>query len=371
MAFGLFKKKKKEKDVKNTKDKYLNLTVKEVIKETDKAVSVVFDTNAEKMPYEAGQFVTLIETINGQKIRRAYSLCTSPFVDEFPAVTVKRVAGGAMSNHVNDTLLAGAQVEVMEPMGQFTTDYKSDRKRHLVLFAGGSGITPLMAITKSVLFEEPQSIVSLVYANESESEIIFAESLKELKDQYSDRLIVVHVLNNPPENWDGHSGWMSVDKVKTIIEELPKLDATVTEFFTCGPGPMMDIVVEGLESTGVAKDHIKLESFEAGKTSPKEIFGDASVTEGVAQPVKVIIDDEEFNFDVPADKTILEQGLEENVDMPYSCQSGLCTACRGKLHSGKVKMIEYDGLSQSEIDDGYVLCCQAYAETDDVVIEIG
>ncbi len=367
MAFGLFKRKKK---VKNTKDKYLNLTVKEVIKETDKAVSIVFDTNSTEMPYEAGQFLTLIETINGQKIRRAYSLCTSPFTDEFPAVTVKRVAGGAMSNHVNDTLLAGAQIEVMEPMGQFTTDYKSGRKRHLILFGGGSGITPLMAITKSVLFEEPQSIISLVYANESEQDIIFKDALAELQKRYEGRLNVVHVLNNPPEHWNGKTGWMSTDKVKTIIDELPKLDATNTEFFTCGPGPMMDIVVEGLEAIGVPKDHIKLESFEAGKTSPKEIMGD-DVASGETRPVKIIIDDEEFSLSVPADKTILEQGLEQSVDMPYSCQSGLCTACRGKLISGKVKMIEYDGLSQSELDDDYVLCCQAHPETDDVVIEIG
>lgn len=368
MAFGFFKKKKKE--VKNTKDKYLRLTVKEVIKETDKAVSIVFDTNSSQMPYEAGQFVTLIETINGQKIRRAYSLCTSPFTDEFPAVTVKRVAGGSMSNHVNDTLLPGAQIEVMEPMGQFTTDYKSDRKRHLILFGGGSGITPLMAITKSVLFEEPQSIVSLVYANESEEDIIFKDALSELQKRYEGRLNIVHVLNNPPEHWSDKTGWMTVDKVKSIVNDLPKIDAANTEFFTCGPGPMMDIVVEGLEAIGVPKDHIKLESFEAGKTSPKEIIGDES-TSSAARPVKIVIDDEEFSFSVPADKTILEQGLEESVDMPYSCQSGLCTACRGKLHSGKVKMIEYDGLSQSELDDNYVLCCQAYPETDDVVIEIG
>lgn len=368
MAFGLFKRKKKE--VKNTKDKYLHLTVKEVIKETDKAVSVVFDTTTSQMPYEPGQFVTLIENINGQKVRRAYSLCTSPFTDEFPAVTVKRVAGGAMSNHVNDTLLPGAQIEVMEPMGQFTTDYKSDRKRHMIFFAGGSGITPLMAITKSVLFEEPQSIVSLVYANESEDEIIFKDALKALKSRYEGRLNVVHVLNNPPEHWSGHQGWMSVEKVKNIVDELPKLDAATTEFFTCGPGPMMDIVVEGLEAIGVPKDHIKLESFEAGKTSPKEIMGEETAT-AVARPVKIIIDEEEFTFSVPAGKTILEQGLEESIDMPYSCQSGLCTACRGKLQSGKVKMIEYDGLSQSELDDNYVLCCQAHPETDDVVIEIG
>jgi ring-1,2-phenylacetyl-CoA epoxidase subunit PaaE len=368
MAFGLFKRKKK--DVKNTKDKYLRLTVKEVVMETDKAVSIVFDTNNTQMPYQAGQFVTLIETINGQKIRRAYSLCSSPFTDEFPAVTVKRVVGGAMSNHVNDTLLPGAQIEVMEPMGQFTTDYKADRKRHVILFGGGSGITPLLAITKSVLFEEPQSIVSLVYANESVQDIIFNDALKELQKRYDGRLNVVHVLNNPPENWSGRKGWMSTDKVNAIIEELPKMDAANTEFFTCGPGPMMDIVVEGLESIGVPRDHIKLESFEAGKTSPKEILGDEAVSVG-DHSVKIIIDDEEFSFTVPADKTILEQGLEESVDMPYSCQSGLCTACRGKLISGKVKMIEYDGLSQSELDDNYVLCCQAHPETDDVVIEIG
>ncbi len=368
MAFGLFKKKKKEAP-KKTQDKYLQLTIKDVVRETENAVSIVFDTDNSTLTYEPGQFITLIENINGKKIRRAYSLCTSPFTDSFPAVTVKRVAGGAMSNHVNDTLLPGSKIEIMEAMGQFTTDYSADRKRHVVLFGGGSGITPLMSLTKSILYKEPQSKVSLVYANEDEANIIFKKGLEELEGQYQGRFSVVHVLNNPPANWHGHKGWLTKEKIEAILEELSAQGGHI-EYFTCGPGPMMDIVVETLKSQGINEDKIRLESFEAGKTSPKEII-DAGEEGPTAHPVKIILDGEEYSFEVPADKTILEQGLDQDIDMPYSCQSGLCTACRGKLLSGSVKMTQYDGLSEEEYDEGYVLCCQAHPETDDVAIEIG
>ena len=170
MAFGLFKKKKK------TDDRYQMMTIKEVVKVATDAVNLVFEKPT-NFQYEPGQFITIIDEVNGKKIRRAYSLCTTPFDDEHPAVTVKRVPGGAMSNHLNDNINTGDQLEVMEPMGMFTTEYNDTKSRKAVFFGGGSGITPLISIIRSMLIKEPLSSAVLVYGNRSEEYIIFKDCL--------------------------------------------------------------------------------------------------------------------------------------------------------------------------------------------------
>lgn len=368
MAFSFFKKKSREE---KKDDRYVTLTVKEVRRETAQAVSIVFEEPEEGLKYEPGQFLTLIMTVGGKKIRRAYSLCSSPFLSEAPAVTVKKVEGGAMSVFINEQVKAGDEIEVMKAMGQFVTSYESGRKRHLILFGGGSGITPLVSIAKTALVLEPQSLVSLVYCNRDEESIIFKEELEAMEGSYPGRFTVIHKLEKPSASWAGSTGLLTAAELSGIIDSLPQLSLTATEFFTCGPAPMMDIVVEGLGMLGISGDMIKRESFTAGVTTP-DLLGEEGASNGeLARPVKIILDGEEHTFEVPAGKTILETGLKLDLDMPYSCQSGLCTACRGKLLSGKVKMDEDDGLTQSEKEEGYVLCCVGHPETDDVTIEIG
>ena len=364
MAFSFFKKSSKEK---KKDSRYLTLKVHQVRRETNDAVSLVFENPEGGLNYQAGQFVTLILTIDGKKIRRAYSLCSSPFLDELPAVTVKKVEGGSMSTYVNTVTKASDEIEVMEPMGHFVTPIDENKKRHLVMIGGGSGITPLMSITKSVLFKEALSTVLLVYCNRDKDSIIFKAELEKMKATHGERLKVVHVLEKPSADVESLEGLLTVEKVEQIQSNLPGFDYRGAEFFTCGPAPMMDIAVDGLVKIGVAADAIKRESFTAGETSPAEIVDQA----GQSLPVKIILDGEEHTFDVPSGKTILETGLSLDIDMPYSCQSGLCTACRGKLLSGEVKMDEDDGLSASEKGEGYVLCCVGHPTTNDVVIEIG
>lgn len=366
MAFSLFKKKNKEE---KKDDRYLQLKVKEVRRETKDTVSLVFEVPERGLPYEAGQFLTLIMTIDEKKVRRAYSLCTSPFLNEDPAVTVKQVEGGVMSTYVNQKAKAGDVIEVMKAMGQFVTTYDEGRKRHLVLLGGGSGITPLMSITKSVLLKEPQSLVSLVYCNRDLDSVIFRQELDDMQLEFNDRFRVVHVLEEPPAGWQGYIGRLDVPKISAIIDGLPQLSLVETEFFTCGPEPMMNIVLEGLEKLGIPREKIRRESFTTSENSPSFVV--APEEKAAALPVKIILDGEEHTFDVPSNKSILETGLGLDIDMPYSCQSGLCTACRGKLISGEVKMDEDDGLTQSEKEEGYVLCCVGHPLTENVVIEIG
>lgn len=378
MAFSFFKKQttdKAEKPVANSGHiKYYNLRVRQVIQETADAISIVFDHPEEKITYKPGQFFTLMPVIDGKKVRRAYSVCTSPYTDPYPAVTVKRVEGGLVSNFLADNLKTGDVLEVMEPMGTFTVEPRAEHTRHIILLGGGSGITPLMSIAKSVLQQEPNSQVSLIYANRNENSIIFRTTLEELQQSYPDRFKLIHVLDEAPLNWECPTGLLIPSLLKELLQQLPQTPAEGTEYFMCGPEGMMVNVEETLKELPIPKERIHRESFVAGKTQKVEGAADpvAAADDGPkAREVTIILDGEEFKFTVQPDKTILETAIELDIDMPYSCQSGLCTACRGKCLSGKVTMDEEEGLSESEIEEGYVLNCVGHPLTDDVVIEIG
>ncbi|MEQ8475335.1 ferredoxin--NADP reductase [Fulvivirga sp.] len=372
MAFSFFKKNKdSDKKPASGGSKYLNLTVKNIIKETKDAITIVFDQPAEKVNYKSGQFLTLINTIDGKEVRRAYSLCSSPFVDEDLAVTVKRVDGGLMSNWLPDNLNVGDTMKIMEPMGVFTTDYDAGNKRHLVMFAGGSGITPMMSIIKTMLDQEPNSIASLIYCNRDIDSIIFKEQFDRLQTDFEGRLHVIHILDDAPMNWQGHSGLLNHDMLVKIFERIPSWGKENTTYLMCGPEGMMKNVENLLAEQSIPKDTIFKESFVAGTIDKAEKEASAESGEIVTREVTVIYDGDEHKFTVEPGNSILETALDLGIDLPYSCQSGLCTACRGKCISGKVKLDEEEGLSESELSEGFVLTCVGHPLTDDVVIEIG
>ena len=381
MAFSFLKKLvgDNEKEETPTKGpgslKYYQLKVREVVKETPDAISIVFEHQEEKIAYKPGQFFTLIPVIEGKKVRRAYSVCSSPYTDDYPAVTVKRVEGGLVSNFLNSTLKAGDTLEVMEPMGSFTLIPEAGKKRHIVLFGGGSGVTPLMSIAKSVLHQEPESDVSLIYANRNEHSIIFREQLQKLEEKFGKRFTLIHVLDEKPLDWVCPTGLLMPEMLKDLMRLLPSWPAEQTEYFMCGPEGMMENVAVTLKELQVPQEKVHRESFVAGKNPAVQGGAEPIAAAGddtpKAREVTIILDGEEYKVQVEPDKTILETALAQDIDMPYSCQSGLCTACRGKCLSGKVKMDEEDGLSESEQEEGYVLVCVGHPLTDDVVIEIG
>jgi len=374
MAFGLFKKSDKKKEETHSGPIYYDLTVKDIIQETKDAISIVFEHPAAgKISYKSGQFLTLIVSIGGKEVRRAYSLCSSPFMDDHLAVSIKRVDNGLMSNWIPDNLKSGATVKVMEPMGQFTTEYSKDKKRHLILFAGGSGITPMMSIIKSLLAQEPDSIVSLIYCNRNVDSIIFKNQLTMLETIYEGRLQSVHVLDEAPMNWQGYSGLLNHDMLVKLFERIPNWGIDKSTYLMCGPEGMMRNVESILNEHNIPKGKVFKESFVAGtiaKDEKKESASDAKA-ENKAREVTIRYDGQEYKILVQPNRAILETALDAGIDLPYSCQSGLCTACRGKALSGKVKLDEEEGLSQSERAEGYVLTCVGHPLTDDVVIEIG
>jgi ring-1,2-phenylacetyl-CoA epoxidase subunit PaaE len=373
MAFGFFKKSEKKSETPvNAGPHYYDLKVKNIIQETKDAISIVFEQPANKISYKSGQFLTLIAPVAGKEVRRAYSLNSSPFTDQDLSVTIKRVDLGLMSNWLPDNLKAGDTVKVMEPMGHFTTEYKSENKRHLIMFAGGSGITPMMSLIKSTLTQEPESICSLIYCNRDIDSIIFKDQFEQLQTTHAGRLHVIHVLDNAPMNWQGYSGLLNHEMLTKLFERIPDWGLEKSTYLMCGPEGMMKNVETLLAALNIPKEKIFKESFVQG-TIDKGVKKEETVTAGEMKEREVTIryDGQEYKFMVAPDHTILETALNQGIDLPYSCQSGLCTACRGKALSGQVKLDEEEGLSQSERAEGYVLTCVGHPMTDDVVIEIG
>jgi len=389
MAFSFFKKSDKAKSDKEDKSeqtngtpavrkdeahagpRYYDLKVKDIVQETRDAISIVFEQPAgAKINYKPGQFLTLIAPVNGKEVRRAYSLCSSPFLDADLAVTVKRVEQGLMSNWLPDNLAKGDMLKVMEPMGQFTSPYEASNKRHVIMFAGGSGITPMMSIIKSLLSQEPNSICSLIYCNRDEHSIIFRQALEILQTKDEGRLHVIHVLDNAPMNWQGLSGLLNHEMLTKLFERIPDWGTAKTTYLMCGPEGMMKNVESLLRVRNIPMDKVFKESFVQG-TIDKEKKTEETPAADKSREVTIRYDGQEFKVMVPPHKAILETALDAGIDLPYSCQSGLCTACRGKCLSGKVKLDEEDGLSKSEREQGYVLTCVGHPLTDDVVIEIG
>ncbi|PSL06414.1 ferredoxin--NADP reductase [Cecembia rubra] len=365
--FNLFKRKKED----HKGSQYTSIKIREIVKETPDTVTIYFEQPEPYLDYKAGQYLTVILDINGNEERRSYSLCTSPYVDPHPGITVKRVKDGLVSNYLNDQLRPGKTIEIMKPMGHFTTDYHSQNRRHFVLVAGGSGITPMMGITKSVLVNEPLSKITLIYCSRSESEIIFKKALEDLETKYEGRLKVIHNLSQPSEAWTGLKGRLDSQKIKDTLSSIYDPDLKETVYFLCGPEGVMETAERTFLEMGVDSELIHKESFYSDlEAKEKEMKAAGKLAPELTREVEVVLNGESYHFEVPAGKTILEAGLDNDVDMPYSCQSGLCTACRGRLLSGKVDMIEDAGLSKSEIEEGYILCCSSKPASADIRITI-
>ncbi|MEX2566274.1 MAG: ferredoxin--NADP reductase [Cyclobacteriaceae bacterium] len=363
MLFKIFKKNQEENQ---STEKVFTLRVRETVQETPDTVSIYFEQPEPFLDYRPGQFLSVILVVNGKEERRSYSLCTSPFMDPFPGITVKRLEGGVVSNHINDYFRPGKKVSVLKPMGNFVTDFHSKNKRNYGMIAAGSGITPILSILKSVLINEPLSKVNLLYCSRSEEMTIFSEILAELEEKYPGRLSVTHNLSQPVSDWKGLTGRLDKPKITAYYKEKFSDQSFEPLFFVCGPVGLMDTAEDTLSSFGVPKENILTEQF-FNKLPLDEEKGDVAE---IIRPVTIILEGQEFTFDVPPGKTILEAGLDEDLDMPYSCQSGLCTACRGRLLSGKVKMIEEAGLTDEEINEGYILCCSSKPDGEEIKIQI-
>lgn len=354
------------------------LKIKEVRKETPDAVSVHFDVPAsltDEYRYKPGQYVTLKLSVANEELRRAYSLCTSPYTDNTPAIAVKRVEDGKVSNYINDWFESGQEIDVMTPMGNFTTELNEFYARHFVLYAGGSGITPMMSILKSILEIEPSSTVTLIYGNRNQESIIFNKEIDELEGHFADRLKVVHCLADTPDGWLGEAGNLTPDVLKALLSKHVEGDLNQAQHFICGPGAMMESVKSTLADLNVPSDKVHIEYFTSNIAQDGEDHSaEASVGAvddepftGVAQ-VAVELQGDDFTVEVSEKETILQAGLEAGIDPPFACQMGICTTCRAKMLEGSVQMDETEGLTQDELDQNYILTCQSHPKSNRIKI---
>ncbi|MBA4167584.1 MAG: ferredoxin--NADP reductase [Chitinophagaceae bacterium] len=350
---------------------YIDLKVKEIRIETKDAVSIIFENpGGGGLNYLSGQYLTLIIKLEDKEVRRAYSICTSPFVDIDIAVTVKRVASGLVSNWLPDNIQAGNVIRVMAPMGQFTLDFDTRLKRHIVMFAGGSGITPMISIIKSLLESEPESTCSLIYCNQDIESVIFKNELDYLGRQAKGKLNIHYVLDRHNDDWSGHSGRLSSELLAAIFRSVPHRDPDNSQYLICGPAGMMEMVETWLHNQQISRDKIMLENFFAPPKDDGAFHAAGLQPSGVSVPVSIRYENEIHEINVPPGKSILHAALDLGIDLPYSCQSGICTSCRSKCVKGSVKMELDQGLSEEEKKEGYVLICVGYPATDDVALEI-
>jgi len=347
----------------------IQLKVIRIERETPEAVVIVLQSPENKnLHFIPGQFLTFRLEINGQKVNRSFSICST--VDQLPeiAVAVKEIKDGLVSGYLNRELQPGVMVEVIEPMGNFILQSDPSLKRHIVLFGAGSGITPLYSMLQTILKHEPLSYVSLIYANENEQTVIFGQQLKEIQSKYPETFHYVSIYRKPMGTWE-YTGVLNTTMAIHILGSLQVPSGLDTEYYMCGPGGFMDVVKQGLQDLGIPSAKIHKENFSAPVLSPVE--NKHSEIELKIRTVCVLFNGKEYTFEVNPDESVLFSALDKGIDLPYSCQGGVCTACRGKLKSGKMHLDEREGLSDSELASGYVLTCVGHPLTDDVYIEIG
>ncbi|MBO0938235.1 ferredoxin--NADP reductase [Fibrella sp. HMF5335] len=350
------------------------LKVKDVVQETPDAITVNFwHPINEVIRYQPGQFLTFTLAVNNTTVRRSYSMSSSPHVDASLSVTVKRLPGGLVSNHLCDYLKEGDVLETLEPLGTFVPKLDPAAQQLHVLIGAGSGITPLFSMLKSILHVEPKSHVWLIYGNRDETSIIYKAHLDAMAEVYKDRLTVTHVLSQPSAKWTGLSGRINRSTLLKLLEQHPIQAIQRADYYLCGPDGLMNEVRSALNLVAVPNERIHKESFQTVTTlqAVGTVVDDqpASAANG-KQDITVLYEGNEYKFAVAPHQTILEAALELDIDLPYSCQAGMCTACLGKCVSGKVSLDEEDGLSESEIKAGYILTCVAHPSSANVVIEI-
>ena len=347
------------------------LSVKEVKKETPECVSVLFDvpeTLQNDFQFSQGQSLTLRTTINGEEIRRNYSICSSPLENKLK-VAIKKVEGGLFSSFANEQLKKGDVLDVMPPVGKFNTPLHPENKKNYLAFAAGSGITPVISLIKTTLATEKRSRFTLVFGNRNRGSIIFFEELEALKNQYMERFSLVHILSRERMDTDLNFGRISQEK----LEELDRLeDFTGTdEFFICGPSEMIFTVKAFLEKKGIAGKQIHLELFNSSKSPQTTVDRPQTGTTGAVSAVNVKVDGRSFEVAIPlnSNQTILDAALQQGADLPYACKGGMCCTCKARLLEGEVSMDVHWGLEDEEVAKGYILTCQSHPKTEKVVVD--
>ena len=338
------------------------LLVKKIKPLTPSSVAITLGIGAEHsalFQFKAGQYITIKKEINGEEVRRAYSISSAPGKTDL-TIGVKEVSDGIFSKYANSELQEGDVLEVSPPEGRFVFD--SDKKCQILAFAAGSGITPIMSVAQKVLQSHPENKFILVYGNQNLSETMFYEEIKALQDKYTDRFLVQLVYSRAREE-DALFGRIDTSVVNFVLKNRFR-DFDIDSYYLCGPEPMITLVKGVLENQGVAADHILTELFTSSKTESTM----SELSPGKTA-VTVILDDEKHEVVMDHKELILDALIKANIDPPYSCQGGVCSTCIARVSNGAAVMEKNQILTDSEISEGFVLTCQAHPTTPKITVD--
>ena len=322
---------------------------------------------AETFAYVQGQYVTLRAVIDGEEVRRSYSIC-SAVQDKRLRIAIKKVSGGTFSMWAAGHLLPASVVDVMPPQGHFYIPLLPKAARHVMAFAAGSGITPMLSIIKTMLMAEPLTRVTLVYGNRSSSSVMFKEELEDLKDTHLARFNLVWIMSRETQEIELFNGRIDYEKTSELLSRW--IDpASINAAFICGPQEMMLAVTQALEDKGVEKSRIKAELFGTGAlTKPRAVLAAAASDEQC--DVEVVLDGSRRSFTMPKNGiSLVDAGLKAGIDMPYACKGGVCSTCRAQVVVGEVDMDNNFALEDYEVARGFVLCCQSFPVSNKLVID--
>ena len=346
--------------------RYHTLRIADVRRETPECISVKFDLPTELEPdyrFVQGQHIGLRKVLDGEELRRSYSIC-SGIDDGEIRVAIKKVGGGKFSQWANDALKPGDSIDVLTPEGRFFTALDEAHGKHYAAFVAGSGITPVLSLIRTTLAREPQSRFTLVYGNRRQSSVMFHEALEDLKDRYLTRFALYNVFSRETQDVDLFNGRIDAEKVNEFLATLLPAD-TIDEAFVCGPLTMIDEVETALIAAGVPANHVHVERFGIPTGASQQVDD----TDAAHSQNDLVIDGvrREVGF-MPGQHSILDAGRDAGIDLPYSCKAGMCSTCRAKVLQGQVKMAKNYALEPHEVAEGFVLTCQSYPLTERVVI---
>ena len=352
--------------------KFFPLKVTDVYKETDDCSVVNFEVPQQlrkDFQYHQGQHLTLKKIINGEDLRRSYSLCSSPVEGQWK-VAVKQIFEGKFSTFVNQELKAGDTLEVMPPSGDFGVEVKPESDNTYVFFAAGSGITPVLSMIKTHLAKEPNSKCQLFYLNKNAKSIIFKEEIEQLRNKYFGRLEIFYFLTREQRDIELFNGRFTPEKIQQLTETVLDVDA-VSDCFICGPEQMIFMIRDELVKKGLAPEHIHYELFVTGVSEADKKRAEAAMAKRKdGTQITVLDGGKEFHFEMSkTDDNILDAALTAGADLPFACKGGVCSTCKCKVVEGEVEMKINYALEKDEVEQNFVLSCQAIPTSKDVVVD--
>lgn len=343
---------------------FYKLAVKEITRETPEAISVLFNVPSElkeNYQFTAGQYINIKLTLDGNEIRRAYSICSTPESGELK-IAIKAIKNGYFSKFANEQLTAGKVLEVGTPEGKFTFEPDAARLKNYAAFVAGSGITPVMSILQTVLEKEPNSTFVLVYGNKSSNETIFYNQLHDLQLKYVGRFFVHYVFSQQKAD-DQLFGRIEKSTVNFVLKNKHK-EKEFDKFYLCGPEEMINRVSDVLKENNVKEKDIKFELFSASSSEneiQKSLEGHTKIT--------VLVDGDETSFEMSQKQSLLEAALKQGLDAPYSCQGGICSSCIARISKGTAEMKKNTILTDGEIAEGLILTCQAHPTSSEIFVD--